>query len=410
MKHSTLSPSAAHRWILCPGARALESAHPDTRSPAATRGTASHLLAAAAWGSPAPASKQVGVGLVVDGDMVIVDQAMADDAQTYIEGLRSYAGRDSVVMIEQRLDLSETLGVPDTFGTADAIVIRDDEVEIQIHDAKFGRGVRVDANHNWQLILYALGALHAFDPSNRVQRVRLVIHQPPLNHRSEWLISTDELRQFGALARVAAKRAVNCFNTLDPKSDLVPGETQCRFCRAKANCPALSKYVLETVAQEFSVLDDSLQDRITQSTKSIATVDLNRLSIFMRSVELIEGFCREVRNRTERELKNGSLVPGFTLGMGRRGTRKWSDPLAAQAALEHAGLSHAQIFDYELISPPAAERLVKAGAIAAPDWTAMRALINQSPGSPTVTLVSSQHPRVEPSVTLNDFDKETAMT
>jgi hypothetical protein len=367
-------------------------------------------LAAATWGSLEPASKHIGVGLVIDGVMVIADRAMTEDIETYVEDLRAYAGGNGVVLIEQRVDLSESLGVPDTFGTADAIVIQDDGTEIQIHDAKFGRGLRVDAQENWQLILYALGALHAFDPSNRVQRVRLVIHQPPLNHRSEWLIPTDELRRFGELARIAAKRALACFDEIDPAVDLVPGEIQCRFCRAKAICPALAEHVLAAVAQEFSVVDDSLPDRVARSTKMVETVDLDRLATFMSSIELIEGFCREVRNRTERELKDGNLVRGFTLGTGRRGARKWSDPMAAQAALESAGLRHAQMFDYQLLSPTAAERLVKVGTLSAANWTAISALITQAPGSPIVIPVSSQHPRVQASATLNDFEKEATMT
>ena len=59
--------------------------------------------------------------------------------------------------------------VPDGFGTNDAIVIA--EGEMHVHDLKFGRGVRVEAQNNPQLMLYAYGAFTGFDSFYDIKRI-----------------------------------------------------------------------------------------------------------------------------------------------------------------------------------------------------------------------------------------------
>ena len=57
---------------------------------------------------------------------------------------------------------------------------------IEVIDFKGGRGVRVDANRNSQLMLYALGALLEFDPLYDIHHVRMTIVQPRLNNLSSY--------------------------------------------------------------------------------------------------------------------------------------------------------------------------------------------------------------------------------
>ena len=57
--------------------------------------------------------------------------------------------------VEQTLDLSEVLGVPDQSGTGDYIAIVGKE--LQVHDLKYGKGVKVSATNNWQLIPLRFG-------------------------------------------------------------------------------------------------------------------------------------------------------------------------------------------------------------------------------------------------------------
>ena len=59
-------------------------------------------------------------------------------------------------MVEQRLDFSNY--VKDGFGTGDLVIVADDVM--QVIDFKYGKGVTVSAEHNPQMMLYALGALN----------------------------------------------------------------------------------------------------------------------------------------------------------------------------------------------------------------------------------------------------------
>ena len=61
---------------------------------------------------------------------------------------------DPLILVEHRLDFSEY--VPDGFGTGDLVIVADGVLEIA--DFKGGRGVREEADHNSQLMLYGLGA------------------------------------------------------------------------------------------------------------------------------------------------------------------------------------------------------------------------------------------------------------
>ena len=89
-----------------------------------------------------------------------------------IEAVRSSCP-DPLIMVEQRLDYSEY--VPEGFGTGDLVIVADGVIEVI--DFKSGRGVRVDAHRNSQLMLYALGALLEFDPLYDIHHVRMTIVQ-----------------------------------------------------------------------------------------------------------------------------------------------------------------------------------------------------------------------------------------
>ncbi|MBD2820521.1 DUF2800 domain-containing protein [Xenorhabdus sp. 42] len=174
------------------------------------------------------------------------------------------------LLIEQRVDFSEVIGVENSFGTADAIIINGSE--LQIHDLKYGKGVKVDAEENEQLMLYALGALDQFDMLYDFETVRMFIHQPRLNHVSEWAANVENLRQFGARTKDAAASVITIFNIAQcegvdtlPPDTFIPGEKQCRFCKANTICDALTKHVRSTVLDDFDDLTLPLEPQIEKA-------------------------------------------------------------------------------------------------------------------------------------------------
>jgi hypothetical protein len=127
----------------------------------------------------------------------------------------------------------------------------------------------------------------------------------------------------------------------------------------------------------------------------------NSLSIAMAAVPLVEDWCKAVRARLEAELLAGKPVPGFKLVQGRNGARKWADEKTAEAALKKMKLKVEEMYDLKLITPPAAEKLAKAGTIGPKQWPSLQGLIVQKPGPPSVAPESDKRPAYSPA---DDFE------
>lgn len=96
----------------------------------------------------------------------------------------------TTVLVEQRLDFSKY--VPDGFGTGDCIIIADGLMHII--DFKYGKGVRVAAENNPQMKLYALGALNNYSMLyNRPDKIEMTIFQPRIGNVLTWSLETDTL-------------------------------------------------------------------------------------------------------------------------------------------------------------------------------------------------------------------------
>jgi hypothetical protein len=376
--HALLGASKAHRWMACPGSIALEHDLPDTSSPHAEEGTRAHEMAA--W--------------ILQGMNALTDDAdMFAHVNTYVD----YVRREAVghqLLIEQRVDYSDVIGVPNSFGTSDAVILAGDT--IKIIDLKYGMGVRVDATENEQLMLYALGALETFGLLGEFTKAKLVIVQPRLDHITEWTVTVEDLALFGERARRLAAQAIAIMDrVIDPDRDLRPGEKQCRFCKAKATCPALLTFVQDSVGADFDDLD---ADDIKTSPIGMGP---NRLGIALAAVPLIEDWCKAVRAKAESELLAGREVSGYKLVQGRNGRRQWANEDEAEATLKKMKLKVEEMYDLKLISPTTAEKLHKSGEIGPRQWPQLQSLIVQKPGPPSVAPITDKRPAYSPA---DDFD------
>lgn len=393
--HARLSPSGAHRWMACPGSVVLEADYPDTGSLYADEGTAAHTLASWCLEDGMDADQYLGGEIVVGERKFVVDTAMADYVQDYVKLVRDYAKGGSL-FVEQRVPIGHLTGETDAGGTSDAVVLHRNEMVVI--DLKYGMGVKVYAEDNPQLMMYALGAYEQFGLAWEGDTVTMVIHQPRLNHVAEWSIPLAVLLDFAAQVRDAAATVAEALSVADIGVDsyLNPGEKQCRFCKAKASCPALRAEVADVV-HSAATLDD-FADLVPQVPDS-QTGD-NYLSVAMSKVDLVEQWCKAVRAEVERRLLAGQTVEGYKLVEGKRGNRKWRSEAEAEALMKSMRLRQDEMFDFKLISPTKAEKLLKDQP---KRWAKVADLITQDAGKPSVAQETDKRPRVTVSSVADDF-------
>lgn len=379
-EHALLSPSSAHRWLVCPGSVAMESSFPNTTNSSADFGTACHELAECVLKAPDGLALKDFIGGKTKSDHIIT-QPMVDLVQIYMDCLSEYA-QGNTVLIEQRVDFSSYINVPNSFGTSDAVIIVTDGTELQVHDLKTGYHL-VHAENNPQLKLYGLGALHEFGMLGNFERVRLVIHQPSQNHLDEWDCSVEDLLTFAREARYQAGEALKAIALLKANDDIAPflnpEEKACQYCRAAATCPALTQKIAQTIEVPFEEWDSSIRITIPE--------DAEILSRKMKTTDLIENWLKSVRAETERQLLAGTPVPGYKIVRGKQGNRKWMDEDEVIKAFKAIKLPKSQMYHSVLISPTDAEKVLK---IAPDKWAKITPFITRSEGSLSVALESDK--------------------
>ncbi len=393
-QHARLAPSAAVRWINCPGSVALAADIPRTTSPEAEEGTAAHELAAKALGEGNEPQDYIGGWF----NGYEVTQEMADFVQVYTDTVRGEP--QDHAWIEERYDASEF--VPEVWGTADATTYDETSGVLSVIDLKYGCGVPVSAEDNPQLKLYALGAYSRLNLLYDIDTIKMVIVQPRVSSQpSEQELSVSELLDWADTAATSARSALAAADNTEmfPRELLIPGAVQCRFCPAKAVCPALAEQTAQTVYGELFDMSNISEAR---TPKSIEGLSVDQLAEVLARVDQIEGWCKAVREHAQGRLAAGDKIPGFKLVAGRRGQRKWSDPDKAEKVLrEQFRLKKEDVYKMTLVSPAQAEKL----QLGPRRWEKLSELITQSEGNPTIAPATDNRQAINPTATIEDFNQ-----
>lgn len=446
--HARHSPSGAHRRFVCHGSLALESFFPNTGNAYSDDGTAKHDVGAKCLKNtrmrqPLQAADFIGMAIQVNSKTepyrgLGFTREMAEVTQGYIDFVRALVCDDQY-WVEQQVEFGEWIDVPDQFGTADVIWLREiwdnDEqqvvYELVVIDAKFGRTF-VPVEENPQLLYYALGAYSRFQLSHQIKSIRLVIYQPEQGGDRDWTCSVDFLLQwaqtarshetsvrlavqeYAAIAEAPAEqreqRQVVWMQTfLNPE----PNETDCMFCRAHATCPSVRAKLEREVGASFQAIDEA-QEVPHHPTSGHEVGDENGDPVWvpyysdadlgraMRVTGLLEDWATAVRAEIERrllEVKNNPdvcAVFGYGLELGRQGHRKWSEEKKAEEAFKKFRLTTEQMYDLSVISPTRAEELAtqkrnRKGEPIGPEpvigptqWKRLQELIKRAPAKPSV--------------------------
>ena len=318
-QHALLSPSAAHRWLNCTAAPRLEAGQPDAGSDYAREGTLAHAYCAKHL------KTYLGQSTAAEDKEIVeyFDQYHTGEMDEYTDTYRTIvlerfnAARahtaDAQLLVEVRLDFSRW--VPDAFGTGDAAIIADGILDII--DFKYGKGVRVEAQDNPQMKIYALGAYEAYSFEYNIQRVRMTIVQPRLDNLSTAEMSVEDL-----LAWADAELAPKAKQAYAGDGPQVPGDW-CQFCKVKHACKALAKTCMEPA--------------ITKPNPNLLTpAELARDVLPL--LDTVATWLKGVQEYTLAQALAGTEYPGFKLVAGRS-NRKITDTEAAKKALLDAGFA-----------------------------------------------------------------------
>lgn len=412
--HALLSPSSAYCWINCKASTAAQIGQPDDSSEFADDGTASHELARWCLDNNTDASAYMGRIINVNGREYDVDDERAEYVQTYCDSIREriaayeLTGATVTMYVEQRLSIEHITGERGAKGTSDCVLIAvwaDGRAEICVIDLKYGRGVEVVAENNFQGMLYAHAAFNEHCDFVSFTNVRIVIHQVRLSATpSEWEITPQALEDWvNDVARPAAETAMLYVEgaATFPASltDYNPGEKQCKFCKAKAVCPALAAHVEATIGADFEEIANGMTMGVGTAVEMLNNDELGTI---YESLDLIDSWAKAVRGRIEYELLAGNAVPGTKLVQGRKGHRQWLSTDEAEALLKSMRLKQEQMYNFKVISPTQADKLLSKESPRR--WKKIEALITQPNGSPSVAPESDKRPALVIAPVADDFE------
>jgi hypothetical protein len=310
------APSAAHRWLKCPGSETLKPTRVEQpMSVYALEGIVAHAVAEYALTHKSLPK------LDYETELTREIVSAATEWKAYLKKIKGRRHIEELIL--WRVPGSKIV----IEGTADAIINSGNTLHVL--DLKFGAGLRVEAENNPQLLIYALGAyngqeticLHIFQPRGLFDPGWRV-----------WQIDAEALKWFGSLVAEIVK-----------KKELNTGE-HCRFCPAILECPAIQKQ-LEVV------------DSMKNMAKRLTTDEIKKV---LDAAPQIKFFLKSVEDDARERMLSGEEIKGYKI-VEAFGYREWTDEKETEKKLKKYGKA---IFEpVKLKSPAQIEKITGRGMI-----------------------------------------------
>ena len=325
--HALLSASSSKQWLHCPPSVRLQENFPNESSVYAEEGTFAHEICE--YKVRKYLHERVKRPQSEEFDTEEIEQitdVYAEFVISIIEQMKEN-GCEPLAFVEERVDYSHI--APSGFGTADMLIIGKDEQGrgiLHVCDFKTGAGVFVDADHNSQMMLYAIGALAAYGFLYDIEIVRMSIIQPRLDNISTFECSRAELEEWGESIKPIAKLAY------EGKGEQSPGDW-CRFCRAKPVCKACADEALALCREDFLDLDAGAFDDTAEESdmtapyeadtqtavfKQPGLIPINELAEILPTLNRISSWIEAVFAFVSSEaINHGVPIPGYKVVEGR---------------------------------------------------------------------------------------------
>lgn len=342
-----LMPSAAERWTTCSASPrfCLENADlipEDLSSKFSLEGNTAHEVGAAFLQNREPDPKNCPVP--IDADMRWHGWNYAE----YVQGLR---GNVMTLDVEYKQPLWFYDG---RNAIVDAAVLNTDCLHIV--DYKYGVGVAVSPIENKQLVIYARQIagplnlpldfpifLHIYQPRNR-----------DTDHPEKvWQTTWGEIKELSDQIAATAYIIISNNRVKGPPLDFVPSEQACRWCPAKAFCPARQADMLDGI-EDLTVIDDQPKPLPLPST-----VPVEQLAAILRHKDKIKKWLADAEEYALSRMLENHDIPGFKLVLSKGGHRFWRDPKkAAELLLQSTVLKREEVIEESVISVAQVEKLI----------------------------------------------------
>lgn len=363
--HALLGASSSKMWLNCPPSARLADRFPQQESEYAKEGTTAHeyaeLLIRKYFDLDRPEVFTETLHRIKNSKYY--DKEFEYHVMNYVNYVInlfvSAKNTDpvAVCLTEQEVDFSEY--VPEGFGTLDLAIYTCGK--LLIGDLKFGKGVRVEAENNTQLMIYAIGFILKYVIPNGLplDSVTLLIHQPRLENVSMWTVNPRELFEW-ATTELYQKAQL----AWRGEGEFKTGE-HCKFCNAVLNCPAR--------INNFNSFADLKYDTRDDFTIPQAVID----RVLSQGDEIVS-FISKVKSYVLDRAINGNPPQGYKV-VRSNGRRSFTSKPEVANMLLQAGFKRDQIFKEELMPLTYIEEL-----LGKKNFLVLSNYVEKSEGNPTL--------------------------
>lgn len=317
--HAKFAPSAAHRNMACPGAIWLSSKCPEGKSSVyAEEGTRAHehckdlLLAVLA-------DKEDFLSALAQREAAMDNDEMRMHVAAYVQMILGLCAQHKPyrVAIEREFVLDEEL---DIWGTADFVLAYNDEERGAcgiLVDLKYGQGVPVSADGNWQMRVYGAAIAEEWD----LKEMTTVIYQPRVeNGTSSASYNRAELKLIKKEVLIAARKSFQVLADDGKGAEFLSGE-HCRWCPAAAICETHNKRLSIAAAADFA----PKMDNQAFAPPDIHALTQRQIVKIVLAEDEISSYLKRVCEYAMSRLEAGDTLPGLKLVEGRMPPRRWVD-------------------------------------------------------------------------------------
>ncbi len=408
--HSEVSPSAASRWLLCPGSILLKRVLkiPNTSSEAAAEGTAAHWLAEEVL-TKYPRGERPEELATYEGEVIRVsntneagkthtydfevDKLMIEHVEDYIAICEELGFGAEYEKIEQKVDLTTYLDIDGkgAHGYVDYLAIVDKKLIVL--DFKYGKSVAVVAEDNAQCMLYALGALEDLSLYFEIEEVVLAVHQPRNGGLTTATVTPEQL-DLWAMAYVEPAIA-----EIKEGSDrmVCDPNKQCLFCPGKNDCKLLAHTILDGAFKKIPMDEEITPDNLELKDLKVLT-EAEKVALFLMKGKITTWTEKLAEHMKELAL-DGNTPEGLKLVAGR-GSRSWTDVAKAEKALGRQGYGvDVRREPAELKSPAKMEKII------GKKHRIIKNYVQSHPGKPTLVSVDDKREAIDLNAGLSNFQK-----